>query len=86
LKPESEEEDKSSLKIRRKIENRKKILEARIGEIESNITQKETEMEKHPADYEKQRTLYEEKCILQQNLDRVFAEWMTLEEDRSGIM
>jgi len=86
LKPESEEGDKSSLKIRRKIENKKKILEARIGEIESNIKQKETEMEKHPADYEKQRTLYEEKCILQQNLDRVFAEWLTLEEDQSGII
>lgn len=86
LKPVSEGGDKSSLKIRRKAENRKKALEARIGEIESNIKQKENEMEKHPADYEKQRTLYEEKRILQQNLDRAFTEWMTLEEEQSGIM
>ena len=62
--------------------NAKKIkeLEARIEEYEDLIAHKEIEIDMNARDYNKLNNLYNEKVELENQLDKLFEEWMMLNE------
>lgn len=62
--------------------NAKKIkeLEARIEEYEDLIAHKEIEIDMNARDYSKSNNLYNEKVELENQLDKLFEEWMMLNE------
>lgn len=60
-------------------ENRRKIIEADMEEIENKILLLEADMVKFPSDYEKQQVLYIEKETLKGELEKLFDELIELE-------
>ncbi len=57
-----------------------KELEARIEEYEDLIAHKEIEIDMNARDYNKLNNLYNEKVELENQLDKLFEEWMMLNE------